>query len=479
MSLATEVCVIGGGPAGSTIARRLALLGHDVCLLDRAAPLYPRVESLSPGLLHLLALLGLRDRVEAIAFLPGGEARVRWAGRDTLDRDLRPHVERERFDRLLWNAARESGLRALRPAKVSRPRREADGWRIPVRCGNDSIEIEARFVVDAAGRGSVLDGGKRRSSVPTVALSGTWEDVPLDNLGTRLEAGRQEWLWGVPLPDRTFSATVFLEPGRSPLAKDRGRESLYRSLLSRSSLLRGCLEGRLAGTVRVCDASSFVDDQPAGPGFLKVGESSFSVDPLSSQGLQAAVQSAVQGSLVIHTLRTCPEHAAEAIEFYRARQTEAVSRHTKLAARYYAEQSLVENDPFWRKRSAGAAATPEPPLPQTPAPALDPDLCLKLEDRARIVTTPCIRGDLIVPMRALAHPNLERPVAYLNDVEVAPLLDALPQGEAVSTILWRWTRHVSVQDGAAALRWMWEHGVIVSVEEARHRPPYFSRLLHP
>ncbi|HKV09273.1 MAG TPA: hypothetical protein VJ725_14110, partial [Thermoanaerobaculia bacterium] len=86
---------------------------------------------------------------------------------------------------------------------------------------------------------------------------------------------------------------------------------------------------------------------------------------------------------------------------------------------------------------------------------------LKLEDRARIVTTPCIRGDLIVPMRALAHPNLERPVAYLNDVEVAPLLDAFPQGEAVAGILWNWTRHVSVQDGAAALRWMWKHGVIV------------------
>ncbi|HEX6862118.1 MAG TPA: tryptophan 7-halogenase [Thermoanaerobaculia bacterium] len=459
MSLAAEICVIGGGPAGSTIARRLALLGHDICLLDRAAPPPPRVESLSPGLLHLLDLLELRDRVDAIAFLPDGESRVRWAGRDTLTQDLRPHVERGRFDRLLWDAARESGLRALRPAKVSRPRREADGWKIPVRCGSDSIEIEARFVVDAAGRGSVLGGGKRRSSAPTVALSGTWEDVPPDTLGTRLEAGRQEWLWGVPFPDGTFSATVFLEPGRSPLARDRGRESLYRSLLSRSSLLSGCLEGRLAGPVRVCDASSFVDDQPVGPGFLKVGESSFSVDPLSSQGLQAAVQSAVQGSLVIHTLRTCPEHAAEAIELYRTRQTEAVSRHAKLAARYYAEQSLVENHPFWRKRSAGATATPEPSFP--PIAALDSDLCLKLEDRTQIVTTPCIRGDRIVPMRALAHPNLERPVAYLNDVEVAPLLDAFPQGEAASRILWSWTRHVSVQDGAAALRWMWEHGVIV------------------
>lgn len=462
MSLSAEVCVLGGGPAGSTIARRLALLGHDVVLLDRAAAPCSRVESLSPGLLHLLALLGLRDRAEAIAFLPHGEARVRWAGADRLDGEPRLHVERERFDRLLWDSARENGIRTLRPAKASRPRRETNGWRIPVRCESGSIEIESRFVVDAAGRCSVLSGGKRRNSAPTVALSGVWHGVPTDNLGIRLEAGRQEWLWGIPRPDKTFGVTAFLEPGRGSLAGDRGREALYRSLLGRSALLRGCLAGRLAGPVRVCDASSFVDDQPAGEGFLKVGESSFSVDPLSSQGLQAAVQSAIQGSIVIHTLLTCPGHAAEAIEFYQARQTEAVSRHSRLAARYYAEQGLVQDHPFWRKRSAGAPAAPERPLPQAAGPTLCPDLHLKLEDRARIVTTPCLRGDLIVPMRALAHPNLERPVAYLNDLEVAPLLDAFPHGEAASEVLRRWSPWVSPRDGAEALCWMWKNGVVVN-----------------
>jgi flavin-dependent dehydrogenase len=38
--LKVEVCVIGGGPAGSTLARRLALLGHEVCLVEWLA--FPR-----------------------------------------------------------------------------------------------------------------------------------------------------------------------------------------------------------------------------------------------------------------------------------------------------------------------------------------------------------------------------------------------------------------------------------------------------
>ena len=32
----STVCVIGAGPAGSTFAARMAQLGHDVCLVERA-----------------------------------------------------------------------------------------------------------------------------------------------------------------------------------------------------------------------------------------------------------------------------------------------------------------------------------------------------------------------------------------------------------------------------------------------------------
>ena len=62
--LRTEVCVIGGGPAGATIARRLALPGHEVCLLERE--IFPRAhigKSLAPGILALLDFLGIREQI--------------------------------------------------------------------------------------------------------------------------------------------------------------------------------------------------------------------------------------------------------------------------------------------------------------------------------------------------------------------------------------------------------------------------------
>jgi uncharacterized protein len=78
-----EVCVIGGGPAGSAIASRLAQLGHDVLLIEaESCPRRRAGESLSPGIFPLLEQLGVRAEVEGAACLRPGSARVRWGNRD-------------------------------------------------------------------------------------------------------------------------------------------------------------------------------------------------------------------------------------------------------------------------------------------------------------------------------------------------------------------------------------------------------------
>ncbi|MEG4521088.1 MULTISPECIES: FAD-dependent oxidoreductase [unclassified Microcoleus] len=79
----TEVCVVGGGPAGSSIARRLALLGHNVCLIEKAAFPRPHIgESLPPSIIQVFELLGVRSLIEAAGFLRSHRARVRWSSTD-------------------------------------------------------------------------------------------------------------------------------------------------------------------------------------------------------------------------------------------------------------------------------------------------------------------------------------------------------------------------------------------------------------
>jgi 2-polyprenyl-6-methoxyphenol hydroxylase-like FAD-dependent oxidoreductase len=70
MSASFDAVVIGGGPAGSAIARLLALWGHSVLVLARA-PDAARgaAESIPPSTRKLLATIGALESIEAAGFL--------------------------------------------------------------------------------------------------------------------------------------------------------------------------------------------------------------------------------------------------------------------------------------------------------------------------------------------------------------------------------------------------------------------------
>ena len=161
-----EICVLGGGPAGSVTAQRLARLGHDVLLVDRGGNAKPhRTESLAPAVPPILNSLCLQESLHRASFCCESHALLRWES-DTVQIDRRHRgpshlIDREQFDKCLREAASSAGVRLITPARAHAPRRHAaGGWDIRLSAPDGSRSIRARFLVDARGRrhGNETDG---------------------------------------------------------------------------------------------------------------------------------------------------------------------------------------------------------------------------------------------------------------------------------------------------------------------------------
>lgn len=469
--LNSHICVIGGGPAGAAVATRLSQLGHSVVVVEKQ--IFPRAhvgESVTPGVLPLLEVLGTRERIERQEFLRPERVLLHWPphrGYKSLGPVPGFQVDRAKFDMAMLDAAREAGAIVLEGAQLLRwEHTPTSGWDLTIAWQGKVVFVERCFVIDATGRRGLMGGKKRRYGAPTLGLWNYWRNCAISGQETRVEAGAEQWYWGAPLPDGTFNATVFVDPQRfqDDLQHLGSVESVYQHLLTASELMAGCLEGHSIGPATVCDATCYTDDDPLMSDLIKVGEALFSVDPLSSQGVQTALGTALHAAAVVHTVLQRSGDREIAEQFYRERQREAVTFHRSTAAYLYSQVALEREARFWQERAREQTGQRE----QGAVPAMRPTgktptgkTRVKLGPQTQILPTPCLEGDFIVKRSAVTHPDRIRPTVFLGGVAIAPLLDDLRTPLTVQETLRVWSQKIRRSQIEGVLSWLWENGVIV------------------
>jgi flavin-dependent dehydrogenase len=463
------ICVIGGGPAGSTFAARMAQLGHDVVLVERAT--FPRRqlgESLSPGVLPLLGMTGARAAVEAAGFRRVRTVRIHWESGEEVRDDPREHgliVGRGEFDRLLLGQALALGVRVLQPATVRAYRHDGGRWRVEAGTPGGTVHVEADFLADARGRAGGGGRTRRWTGVRTLALHAYWRGAALPG-EPRIEAGGEAWYWGVPLPDGTYNTLAFVDARRFRAAGEGTLTARFLDLLGRSGLMAGCRDAAMIGPPAAIDATAYVDDACASAAAFKVGEAALALDPLSSSGVQKAIQGALSAAIVANTLLRRPERAEAALQFRRSSLDEASRRHRRWAAGHYAKVAERGGGPFWQSRAAGAQPEPLPPPTSPAARALATHALasagVALSRQVEFVDLPCIDGDFVAVKPALRHPGLDGPLAYLGGREVALLLHRLPAGLTPLQIARSWSDRMPFDSAIAIAAWMLDRGLFVS-----------------
>ena len=462
----TEICVIGAGPAGAAFALRMARLGHQVLVLERSVFPRPHIgEVLTSGIWPLLDILGVSQAVRSAGFLAVTEARVRWAGRQAV-RMTSPitapglTVDRGRFDMLLLGAARSAGARVLQPAVAGRPRKTADGWEVTASTPSAVRTVRARFLADASGRARVLGASRAHRSVPTLALHARWRGAAGDAHVTRLEAGPRGWFWGAPLPDGGFRAFAFLDPGvvRRNRTTRASLETFYRELLASTELLHGLRYPELEGRVEACDATCYFDPESISDRSIKLGDASSAIDALSSSGVQKALQSALAGSAAVHTVLRVDADTDAALSFYLDSQKHAVEAHAEWTGGYYGEQRLYAGQVFWRRRARSFRGSAE----AVPRLSLRDAFSrrARLAPNAAMVDVPCIVGDQVARRRALRHPRLRRPVAYLGEIELAPLLETIEKRGTLGEAIQVWSLRLPAPMCLRVADWLCARGLL-------------------
>ena len=464
-----DVCVIGGGPAGSTTAKRLADLGYDVCLVERQA--FPRrriAASLPSAILPLLDALGVRERIDNAGFPRPRRLVVWWSEAFPSIRLISGppgyNVDRGLFDQLLLQNAEASGVAVLRSAHATHPERlTGGGWKIRIRHAGVLKEITATFLVDASGGGTFLPGRRPRISAPLLSLFAHWQSDDNGESDGRIEASEAEWFWYAPLGRGKSVAAVFVDPKRLSSSSQDGIDTFYCDLLQRFRLFRELKAGRIEGEVKACDASSRYAEQPVGSDFVRVGDANFSLDPLSSQGILNAIVSGLQAAIFINTLAKDGANAEAAMDFYKECQSEKITRYAAKTAAFYQERAAVCDQPFWKRRATFNVVEARPPFETK---GLEPTCRIKLSDLAKIENVPTIQGNTIALAPAVCHEALHRPVAFLGDLELVPMLRQIRSGQTADSLVQAWSRCMAADLSWTVLRWLWDRRIIVPIMDS-------------
>jgi hypothetical protein len=267
-----------------------------------------------------------------------------------------------------------------------------------------------------------------------------------------VEGGPSAWFWGAPLPQGLFNATVFVESRDFKSGvKDAGSlDGFYRRLIGSSELLNCCLTGVRVGNVQVCDATCTSVDSPIRDNVLKVGESALTIDPLSSQGVQTAIGSALHAAAVIHTLLERPANSLLAREFYVERHQRSVALHARAAAQLYTEATVKYQTDFWLRRSAfdhRLEHRENDPSPAEPK----PETFVRVHPCVTLKQVPVIEDTFVVAASAVALPSLPRPVVFLDGIRIVPLIQMLDGPTRCAVILQRWAAVVPPRQGVKIL----------------------------
>ena len=360
-----EIVVIGGGPAGSTVATLLSQWGRRVLLLEKEH--FPREhigESLLPGTIAVMKRMGVYEKVDAAGFVHKygatyvwGKSRNPWTIRFSEVTEKPIHtfqVNRAKFDKILLDHSQESGVTVLQGCRATGARRsDADVMLVDYLDHNESRRTAAcRICVDASGQNSFLgrDLGLRKlnPSLRNIALFTYFEGgksildlvpglSPEDRGNVYVVTNDVGWFWYLPQGGDRYGVGLVTDAAHAGEINRVGRTRFYLDLIDATPEIKYLLQDAHmeADSVDTQSDWSYVCSRVQGPGYVLVGDAAAFIDPILASGIDLAMEGALKAAFAINTRLSTRKWADQAMPWYEKEYQTDASDYLHMATHWY------------------------------------------------------------------------------------------------------------------------------------------------
>jgi flavin-dependent dehydrogenase len=356
-----DVIVMGGGPAGSSVASILAREGRHVILFEKEVfPRHHIGESLMTDTYWTFRRMGLLEKLRDSPFVR--KYSVQFA--NAAGKESRPfyffeavhhesavtwQVTRAKFDELLINHAAEQGATVHQGVLVKQVLFEGDravGVEVQMPDGSRQ-KFFAKVVIDATGQMAMLSNRfrwrvrdpKLKKAVLYSYFKGAHREPDLNGGATlvlRTEPGSGGWFWYIPLEDDVTSIGIVADP--EYLLKGRGQD-LAKIFQEEIDKCEPCRK-RVGSGERVDKIYSILDysyrsKHNAGNGFIIIGDAYGFLDPIYSSGVLLALKMAELAADAIHDAFQHDDFSAARLGQYQTKLDRGIESMRKLVYAFY------------------------------------------------------------------------------------------------------------------------------------------------
>ncbi len=313
MKTLQTVAIVGGGPAGNTLATFLAEAGFDVTIFDlEERPELIVGESTLPAMVPTLRRLGIEEKIAATSVIKPGASFV---FRDhqyvqfcftSVEGKLPTYaynVNRTVFDKLVADRALEAGVtRICHRAGVvvdGDDRLALDEETLAAAGDQFADGQQPDLLIDATGRVRLFSRalkiptsiGDRKDVAHFAHFEGYEEEYEPRGqavIGV-LDSG---WSWRIPLPEGRMSIGIVVNKEDAKQLGDTPQERLEEAIRREPQLRKNAANARRVSSVMTYTNYQLISERGSGENWFTVGDAFGFVDPMLSPGLHLAMKSA-------------------------------------------------------------------------------------------------------------------------------------------------------------------------------------------